>query len=75
MIMIINVILRSIHEVSLFKRTLNVGKKKREEKVFKSKNKISHRFINSIEKKQLQKKNFMTMLKKNFVKGDLHKNH
>ena len=38
MIMIINVILRSIHEVSLFKRTLNVGKKKREEKVFKSKN-------------------------------------
>ena len=38
MIMIMNVILRSIHEVSLFKRTLNVGKKKREEKVFKSKN-------------------------------------
>lgn len=67
MIMIINVILRSIHEVSLFKRTLNVGKKKREEKVFKSKNKISNRFINSIEKKQLQKNNFITMLKKNFV--------
>ena len=67
MIMIINVILRSIHEVSLFKRTLNVGKKKREEKVFKSKNKISHRFIDSIEKKQLQKNNFITMLKKNFV--------